>query len=271
MNKKFIAALIVAAIALVTLSGCGNTKADVPASSDNIQMQTQNLPFSQYLTLTGTYPHSTSSFTQGLFFHNGQMYESVGGYSESAIYKNIFIDTGEHEKEYRFADDIFAEGSVVFNKKLYVLTWQENLVMTFSPDTLEAQDSFNYPREGWGLTTDGEHLIASDGTSHIYFMDSDLNDTKEITVTKNGKEINNINELEYIDGYIWANVWLSNEIIIIDKNSGEVVKTIDFSGLYTDESGDADNVLNGIAYNHETKKLYITGKRWDTLYEFEIK
>lgn len=271
MNKKFILALIAAAIALIALSGCDNTNADAPASSDNIETQYQSLPYSQYLTITDTYPHSTSSFTQGLFFHNGQMYESVGGYSQSAVYKNIFINTGEHEKEHRFADDIFAEGSVIFNEKLYVLTWQENLVMTFSPDTLKAQDSFYYPREGWGLTTDGEHLIASDGTSRIYFMDSELNDIRYITVKKSGDEIKNINELEYIDGYIWANVWLSNEILIIDKNSGEVVKTIDFSGLYTDETGDADNVLNGIAYNPETKKLYITGKRWDTLYEFEIK
>ena len=119
-------------------------------------------------------------------------------------------------------------------------------------------------------TTDNEYLIASDGTSTIYFMDGELNDVRTITVTIDGREIENINELEYINGYIWANVWLSNNILVIDKDTGEVVRIIDFTGLYSAGSGNVDDVLNGIAYNEESRKIYITGKRWDTLFEFVL-
>lgn len=194
----------------------------------------------------------------------------VGLYAKSALYKNIDLVTGNPENSYRFENDIFAEGSVVFNEKLYVLTYRENSILVFNPETLELENSYYYEHRGWGLTTDGEYLIASDGSSKLYFMDEKLNIVKEVTVTNNDKEINKINELEYIDGYIWANIWQTNNIIIIDKQTGNVVKTIDFTDLYN-KSNDIDDVLNGIAYNEETNKIYITGKRWDTLFEFELK
>lgn len=259
----------IAAVALLgvvlAFTGCHPTGSDADNTAGSIA------GYTEYLTLTNEYPHSTASFTQGLFFHNGQMYESVGKYGESAVFKSISPETGEHEAEYRFADDIFAEGSVVFNGKLYVLTWKESIVSVFNPETLEHEKNYPYNREGWGLTTDGEYLIASDGTASICFMDADLNDVKTITVTFNGEEIPNINELEYINGYIWANVWLSDEILIIDPQNGDVISKLDFGGLYEAQSNDADDVMNGIAFNPETGKIYITGKRWDTLYEFELK
>lgn len=229
------------------------------------------VPFDEHLSLTAEYPHNTSSFTQGLFFRNGIMYESAGLYGESAVYKNINLENGKAEKGYRFESDIFAEGSVVFKEKLFVLTWQENCVMIFNPDSLKLEATLPYPREGWGLTSDGNSLIASDGSSMIYFMDEKLNVTKTLPVTLNGRPVNNLNELEYIDGQIWANVWLTNEILIIDKNSGETVKVLDFTSLAAGKSDNHDNVLNGIALNPDNGKIYITGKRWDTLYEFDIK
>lgn len=194
-----------------------------------------------------------------------------GLYEKSALYKNIDLETGNYESKYDFDDNIFAEGSVVFNNKLYVLTYKENAVFVFNPESLELENTYEYNRSGWGLTTDDEYIIASDGSSTLFFMDEGLNDIRTITVTINGKELDNINELEYIDGYIWANVWTSNKILIIDKENGEVIKIIDFTDLYDSKTNNADDVLNGIAYNEKTKKIYITGKRWNTLFEFELK
>lgn len=229
------------------------------------------ISYRDFLNLESTLPHNQNSFTQGLFIHNGKMYESTGLYGESAVYKNINPYRGIPESDYKFESDIFAEGSVVFNGKLYVLSWKENKVFVFDPDTLSLEKELPYNREGWGLTTDGNYLIASDGSANLYYMDENLNDIKALTVTVDGKETANLNELEFIDGRIWANVWLTNEILIINPENGEAVVVIDFSGLHDKNSADSDDVLNGIAYNPETKRIYITGKRWNSLYEFKIK
>lgn len=238
---------------------------------NEIVKKSENYHYTEYLTLTNQYPHNTESFTQGLFFHNGEMYESTGRYGESMLYGNIEIESGTAEKQYSFPEDIFAEGAVVFKDKLYVLTYKENQVQIFDPETLELETTYSYPRQGWGLTTDGEWLIASDGSSNLYFMDEELKVSKTVEVNRDGERVERINELEYINGEIWANVWLTNEIIVINKDNGEVLRTIDFSQLNAMEITDNNNVFNGIAYNSENGKLYLTGKKWDTLYEFEFK
>ena len=260
MLKTFFSVI---AMILVCTSGMisSNNKADEPVVYE----------YNELLDLIADHPHTPTSFTQGLFFHNGEMYESTGRYGESKLYKNIDITTGNAEKEYIFPDDIFAEGSVVFEDSLYVLTYKENTVQVFDPETLELEASYSYPRQGWGLTTDDEYLIASDGSSNLYFMDKDLRDVRTVKVTKNGEEVVNINELEYINGDIWANVWLENEVIIIDKTTGKVKTVIDFEGLYSPTSDHPDDVLNGIAYNKDTNSIYITGKRWNKLFEFKVK
>lgn len=274
--KKILSKFILLSGTLVILTACADSKvrlySDVETTGSGYadSLETTGAAYDKILTLTNTYPHDSGSFTQGLFFYNGQMFESVGLYAKSALYKNIDLSTGNYERKYSFADDIFAEGSVVFHDKLYVLTWKENNVFVLNPDTLELEANYYYGRAGWGLTTDNEYLIASDGTSTIYFMDGELNDVRTITVTIDGREIENINELEYIDGYIWANVWLSNNILVIDKDTGEVVRIIDFTGLYPAGADNVDDVLNGIAYDEESRKIYITGKRWDTVFEFVL-
>ncbi len=255
-TKNIIRAFLLSLLILTVLSGCGKAT---------------EIHYTDYLTLTATYPHNQDSFTQGLFFHNGMMYESTGRYGYSAIMKNISIENGMYEKDYRFDSSIFGEGSVVLNNKLYMLTWKENRVFVINPDILAVEKELPYSREGWGLTTDGRYLIASDGSSSLYFMDEELNEVKTLTVTVNGEEASNLNELEFVDGFIWANVWMSDEILVIDKRSGKAVKVIEFGGLREEENADPNDVLNGIAYNPETEKIYITGKRWDTLYEFETK
>ncbi len=265
--------LLVTIIVLCALSatGCNNFEMQQPTdvlTNESIKIE---CGYDEFLNVANTYPHNAESFTQGLFFHDGILYESTGLYGKSKLYKNINIENGTAEKEYAFANDIFAEGSVILNGNLYVLTYKENKVFKFTPETLEPTMVIPYSRQGWGLATDGEYLIASDGSSEIYFMDEKLNDIKQITVTHKGKEVSNINELEYIDGFIWANEWLTNNILIIDPNSGNVVKLLDFTKLCPDEIADTNDVLNGIAYNSQTGKIYITGKRWDKLYELELK
>lgn len=246
-----------------------NIAADIPddSSADIVHP----LPYNDCLTLTKTFPHRDDSFTQGLFFYDDEMYETTGRYAESKIYRKVNLESGIADDEYIFPDNIFAEGSVVFKDKLYVLTYKEEQVQVFDPITLSHKTTYSYPRQGWGLTTDGEYLIASDGTSTLYFMDKDLKEERRIIVKNGDMEMAQINELEYINGEIWANQWLSDYILVIDPDSGNVKKIIDFNGLYTPESDDRDAVLNGIAYNNETGKLYITGKLWEKMFEFEIK
>ena len=187
--------LLITLVLLCAMSATGCTSSDISQPVDIFTNEVINIKcsYDEFLTLTNKYPHSTDSFTQGLFFHDDKLYESTGLYGNSKLFKNIDITTGNYEKEFTFTDDIFAEGSVVFNNKLYVLTYKENKVLVFDPETPELQKTLPYNREGWGLTTDGKSLIASDGSSKIYFMDEILNDIKHITVTNNGKEISRIN------------------------------------------------------------------------------
>ena len=226
------------------------------------------ISYNQYLQLTNTYLHNTNSFTQGLFLYNNELYETTGLYGQSYVYKNINIDNNLPDKFIKLDNSYFGEGSTIFNNKLYVLTWKEYKVLVYNPNTLDLIKIINYNHEGWGLTTDGNYLIASDGTSKIYFMDEKLNDIKSIVVKFNNDEVHNLNELEYINGYIWANIWESNNVAIINPQTGDVIKMLDFSNLVP-LNLNKDDVLNGIAYDNH--KIYITGKNWPYLFEFILK
>ena len=218
-----------------------------------------------------SYPHSTSSFTEGLFFYDGMLYESTGLYGSSEVYRAIDLETGKPGVELKLEDELFGEGSVVFDGKLYVLTYKENKALILEPDTLELLDTVDYPRDGWGLTTDGEYLIAGDGSAQLFYMDSELNLVRTLDVTLDGEPINNINELEYIDGQIWANIWKQSYVVIIDPVTGEVTETIDFGEILPAElfEDKVHDVLNGIAYNPQEDRVYVTGKDWLKLYCFE--
>ena len=216
------------------------------------------------LSLLGKYPHNFESFTQGLFFHDGKLYETSGLYGKSKLYKNVSLEDADWEKDYAFDEKIFAEGSTVFNDKIYVLTWKENKILVFNKDTLELEKELPYEKEGWGLTTDGTHLIASDGTNKIYYLDENANIIKTITIDK----VYYLNELEFINGQIWANIYMSDRIAVIDPVKESVVKIIDFEGLYK-KPEDVNSVLNGIAFNDN--KIYLTGKNWDTIFVCKLK
>lgn len=216
------------------------------------------------------YPHDRTSYTQGLFFYDGQMYESTGLNGKST-FRKVDIRTGKALNRLNFDRRYFLEGSVEKDGNVYMLTWQNNVAFVYDAKTLKYKKSYSYPREGWGLATDGKSLIASDGSANLYFLDDDFRTARKVTVRLNGRPVNDLNELEYIDGKIWANVYLTDLIVIVNPADGNVEATVDCSGLLPSRLRyDDTDVLNGIAYNPQNGKIYLTGKNWCRLYEIKL-
>ncbi len=216
------------------------------------------------------YPHDTGSYTQGLFFKDGKLYESTGQYGESS-FRIVDLETGKALRKLDFGRKYFVEGSVVLGNELFILTWTNKVAFVYDAGTLEYKATYSYPRQGWGLTTDGRQLIASDGSSKLYFMDNKFKVLKTVDVRLDGRSVRNLNELEYIDGKIWANVYVSDIILIINPDSGNVEATIDCSGLLPASLRKPEtDVLNGIAVNPKDGKIYLTGKYWPRLYEVSL-
>ena len=215
------------------------------------------------------YPHDIASYTQGLFFHGDSLYESTGQYGEST-FRTVDLASGEALSRMDFSRKYFIEGSIIFGEDLYILTWENQVAFRYDAATHKYKSTVAYPREGWGLTTDGKQLIASDGSSFLYFMDADLNVLRRQRVTMDGKSVRYLNELEYIDGKVWANVYTSDTIVIIDPSDGTVVATVDCKGLLPSKERTREtDVLNGIAIDKEGR-IYLTGKYWPKMYQVEL-
>lgn len=222
------------------------------------------------LEVIAEYPHDTQSYTQGLFFNNGKLYESTGLKGKST-FRVVDLASGQALRRFDFDKKYFVEGSVIFNDKLYILTWEDRVAFIYDAETLEYRESRRYPRQGWGITTDGKSLIASDGTSTLYFMDEDLKVKEKVKVTLDEKPVWWLNELEYIDGRIWANVYTTDDIVIINPRNGKVEGLVDCKGLLPRSlHSDTTDVLNGIAYNPQDEKIYLTGKNWPRMYEVRL-
>ncbi len=215
------------------------------------------------------YVHDSGAYTQGLFFQDGSLYETTGLNGSSSLRK-VDLQTGDVLQKVDFSRKYFAEGSVVLDGSLYVLTWTNKVAFVYDAATLTYQKTYSYPREGWGLTTDGKSLIASDGSAKLYFLSSEFKLEKTLNVTLNGRAIRNLNELEWIDGRIWANVYLTDMILIINPESGVVEATVDGSGLVPRKLRQPDtDVLNGIAVDADGS-VYLTGKNWPRLYKVQL-
>ena len=216
-----------------------------------------------------TYPHDITSYTQGLFFDNGRLIETTGQWGESTL-RTVDLETGEATSRQDFSRKYFIEGSCILDGNLYILTWTSNLAFIYDADSLKYKSTVAYPREGWGLTTDGTQLIASDGSAYLFFLDKDLNELRRVRVTKDGKAVRYLNELEWIDGKVWANVYTTDTIVIIDPKDGTVEATVDCRGLLSakDRTRNTD-VLNGIAVDAEGR-IFLTGKYWPKLFEIEL-
>ena len=215
------------------------------------------------------YPHDTGSYTQGLFWHDGSLYESTGLNGKST-FRKVDLQSGQALTKLPFNKKYFVEGSVILEDKLYILTWTNKVVFIYDANTLEYRSTYSYPREGWGLTTDGKSLISSDGSSRIYFLTPELKFERSINVTLNGRAVRYLNELEWIDGRIWANVYTTDTIVIINPDTGIVEATVDCEGLLPERLRTYDtDVLNGIAVDSEGR-IFLTGKNWPELYEVKL-
>ena len=222
------------------------------------------------LEVVAEYPHDTESYTQGLFFNDGQMYESTGLHGKST-FRMVDLQTGKALKRLDFDDKYFVEGSVMWKGNLYILTWETKMAFVYDAETLEYKSTWKYPREGWGITTDGKQLIASDGSANLYFMNENFALDRKVRVTVEDRPVRFLNELEYIDGKIWANVYTSDDIVIINPKDGRIQGVVDCRGLLPEKlRTPVTDVLNGIAYNPADGKIYLTGKNWPKLYEVRL-
>jgi len=219
------------------------------------------------------YPHDVGAFTEGLFFLNGYLYESTGLEQHSSIRK-VRLETGEVVQRRDIAPQYFGEGIVNWKNRIISLTWKTELGFVFDLTNFKLEKKFSYMGEGWGLTQDGKEIIMSDGTSQLRFLDPDtLQETHRIDVTLQGKPVPNVNELEWVKGEIFANVWKTNWILRIDPSTGRVQGVIDLNGLLqkSDIVPGQTDVPNGIAYDAKGDRLFVTGKNWPKLFEIQLR
>ena len=248
----------------------GNAQEEI---STKITILNDELPKIYGYTIINEYPHDITSYTQGLEFYNGELFESTGQYGESKLRK-VDYKTGEVLKNIDLANQYFGEGLSILNDKLYQLTWREHTGFVYDVNTFERISSFKYgqSQEGWGICNDGTTLYKSDGTENIWLLNSEtLTEDSKLQVYTNKGKIVGINEMEWINGKIYANRYQKNGIAIINPKNGAVEGVIDFSPLRTLVTQHQGlDVLNGIAYNPETETIFVTGKRWDKLFEVKV-
>lgn len=219
--------------------------------------------------VVNVYPHDENAFTQGLVYDEGWLYESTGLYGSSTL-RRVNLETGEILQLYTLSENYFGEGIAIFDDKIVQLTWQEHKGFVYNKHTFRLTQEFNYSTEGWGITYDGKRLIMSDGTANLYFLDPETFEKVGQVEVRDKAPVTNINELEWVNGLIYANIWMEEKIAIINPQTGQVVGWIDLSGILKMERSDVNDVLNGIAYDAEGDRLFVTGKRWPYIFEIKL-
>lgn len=273
--------LLVPVAMLFTLMACNSNTPDTGGNA--VEPAPPLIGFS----VINTYPHDTGFYTEGLEFHDGTLYESSGAGSADAEgqkppYPSAFgvadLKTGKVDRKVTLDNNVFfGEGITFMNGKIYQLTWQNHVGYIYDAKTFKKLQEFSYPGEGWALTHDSTHLIMSDGSSNLQFIDpatigTNLKAQSIVGVTDNNGPVPNVNELEYINGFIYANQYTTNYILKIDPSNGKVVGKLDLSSLEAEakKKYSGAEVLNGIAYHPETNSLYVTGKLWPSIYEIKL-
>jgi glutaminyl-peptide cyclotransferase len=262
--------LLPIAIAVMLYTSCNNPD----AVEEENPTATSNTVKSIAYSIIAQYPHDTASYTEGLEFYNGKLYESGGDYNSSVLQ---FGDakTGNIEKSHKMGTDkIFAEGITILNGKIYQLTYQTNDVFVYDvKDITKVIQHFTWPYEGWGLTNNGTDLIVTTGGTDLYFVDPLTFKIKNtVHIHDNNGPVEAVNELEYVDGFVWGNIYTTNDIVKIDPSTGAIVGKMNFDNLLSqqDKIGTRAEVMNGIAYNSTSKTFFITGKRWPKLFEMRL-
>lgn len=216
------------------------------------------------------YPHDRQAFTQGLLYRDGVLYESTGMYGRSTL-RRVRLETGEVLQRHDVDSRYFAEGLVEWNRRLFQLTWEANMGFIYEMDTFREVGSFTYPGEGWGLTHDGSRLVMSDGSATLRLLDPETQQqTGLINVRDGDQPVADLNELEFVKGSIYANVWQTDRIAIISPDTGRVTGWINLAGLLAESEKTGTDVLNGIAYDAEGDRLFVTGKLWPKLFEIRL-
>ena len=258
-------AFVLLGLIIQLLAACG------PQGRKPITSLPANLEAQMTYEVLNVYPHDPEAFTQGLIYLDGVLYESTGLYGRSSLRK-VALETGEVLQIIDISPEYFAEGLTDWEDTLVQLTWQEETGFVYHQDDFSLLKRFTYPTEGWGLTQDGEKLIMSDGTDRLFFLDPETYQVLEsLRVTWEGEPVQRINELEFIQGEVFANIWQTDDIIRINPHSGKVMGWIDMRGILPSESKNQQtDVLNGIAYDPEEDRLFITGKFWPSLFEVRL-
>jgi glutamine cyclotransferase len=259
--------LLVLSLASLTCNGSANTNT-ATTTKDPAPPVVSNLGYK----IVNIWPHDSGAFTQGLVFLDGKMLESTGQEGRSSL-RSVDLETGKVLKKVDVPVPYFAEGLALLNNKIYQLTWQHQIGFIYDPQTFQKTGEFTYSGEGWGLTTDGHSLVLSDGSNRIRFIDPDsFRVTKTIAVLDGKTPINELNELEYVNGEIYANIWHDDRIAVINPETGLVTAWINLRGLLQPgDVQDPEAVLNGIAYDQKSNRLFVTGKLWPRLFEIQIK
>ncbi len=267
---------IITVILISLLTACNNN-----TGADKNELPTNIVPAVLNYTITNVYPHNTGSYTEGLEWHDNAIYESTGDpdYKGKSKLAKIDLLTGKDIQKITLAKEYFGEGMTVLNGKIYQLTYKEYKCFVYDFATFKKLKEFNYTGQGWGMTNDGKYLIMDDGSNNLYYRDPvNFQVVKVVGVADNNGPLASINELEYVDGFIYANVYTTNTIVKIDPATGKVVAKADFSyvlnkyapGAISDEDQANAAVLNGIAYDSAGKRFFITGKYWPKLFEVKF-
>lgn len=233
------------------------------------QINTEKLHYTY--NIVNIYPHNETSFTQGLVFENGVLYEGTGLYGQSTL-RRVELETGKTLQIFTLPNQFFGEGITIFDDKIIQLTWRSNKGFVYDKHSFELLQDFDYPTEGWGITHDGSKLLMSDGTTTLYFLDPEtFTQVGQIEVyDKDTGPVTMLNELEYIQGKVYANIWLEDKIAIINPQTGQVTGWINLESIYKSINPETGNVLNGIAYDENEDRLFVTGKRWSQLFEVDL-
>ena len=256
------------------LTACGNSPARArKTAKSNAATTLPSEPKYYTYRVKAAYPHSPKAYTQGLLWHEGELWEGTGLHGESVV-QTLDLQTGRSRGLVRLPRAEFGEGIAILGDELFQLTWQSNTahVYRITEEGLKKIRDHRYAGEGWGLTSDGKKLYMTDGSANLYTLDpATFRREGHVTVTWRGEPVSYLNELEWIDGRIWANVYTTDQLVIIDPATGRVEGVVDLTGLLPDEERTpTTDVLNGIAWDADAKRLFVTGKNWSKLFEIEI-
>jgi glutaminyl-peptide cyclotransferase len=251
----------------------------MPSQTVNRQSSTYMCPWAEFAQSTpvftyqviNSYNHDPAAYTQGLIYRDGLLYEGTGLKGQSSL-RRVELESGDVKQSIELPEQYFGEGITEMGGNFYQLTWQEHTGFVYDSDSFEQMLTFTYPTEGWGLTQDGKNLIMSDGSPNLYFLNPEtLQPISQVTVTAENLPVPRLNELEFIDGEVWANVYQTSCIARINPSNGQVVGWIDITGILAPEDLPGSEVPNGIAYDSAGKRIFVTGKRWPKLFEIQVK